>query len=264
MEEEKKGIAKDDAYLPKNFLTVKNLILAIITIATGFNTLFSIITKDKLDIQAKELDNVIKKKEFENNLRFKIYDEVKDVLYDSASKKQDAVRIIISVMLADDSSYRSQMETLLLRNPLADTAVVRNIIKENVAVTTFLAESDSLSKKQTVSPTSTIGSELFRIDVFYLNDVKDAYRIADKVVNQLTQRYPNYDIRKRSLPSSINARKGYRITSNQIRFDENEVGIAQDIQKILIDSKIFSLQNPQLSKVRNETKNYVSVFVRNN
>jgi len=35
MEEKKNDIEKDDAYLPKNFLTVKNRILAIIAIATG-------------------------------------------------------------------------------------------------------------------------------------------------------------------------------------------------------------------------------------
>ena len=118
-------------------------------------------TKDKLDIQAKESDNVIKKKQFENDLRFKIYEEVKDVLYDSEGKRQDAVRIIISVMLADDSSYKSHMEALLLRNPLADKGVVQNIIEENVAVTSFFAESDSL-KQQTMSPTGQNGSEPFR------------------------------------------------------------------------------------------------------
>jgi hypothetical protein len=252
----------------------KNIILAVFAVLTAYNTLVTQWTQAKLDkaqkeldttqskleIQSIALDNVIKKKEFESNLKFKIYDEVKDAVVKKDKQLQDVVVIIVNEMLADDSAFRSKMNKLLLGSPYTDPSVKTDIIKTQVAETEFA------KKTATLVDNAGVTSSQLTIDVFYLEDIpQESMPRADMVIKALQEKYPDARIRKRLLPRSINAQKGYMISSNQIRFKDPQKTLALEIQALITEKKIFQLEQLQLQRVNANmsASNYLSIFVRN-
>ena len=253
---------------------VKNIILAVFAVLTAYNTLVTQWTQARLDKAQKELDttqskleiqsialnNVIKKKEFESNLKFKIYDEVKDAVVKKDKQLQDVVVIIVNEMLADDSAFRSKMNKLLLGSPYTDVTVKTEIIKTQVAETEFAKKTATLADNQGYR------SGQLTIDVFYLEDIlQESLPRTDRVIEALKAKYPDARIRKRLLPRSINAQSGYLINSNQIRFKEPQKPLALEIQALIAEKKIFQLEQLQLQLVmaNMSASNYLSIFVRN-
>ncbi|MCX6252413.1 MAG: hypothetical protein NTX61_16895 [Bacteroidetes bacterium] len=257
-----------------DLFSVKNIILTLLAVLTALNTYRTQVTQNKLDIAQKQLDttqsrlkiqsialdNLLKKKEFESNLRFKIYDEVKEAVIKKDKQLQDVAVVIVNEMLSDDSSFRSNMNKILLGSPFTDTAVRTSILKTQIAESEF-------SKKSSLSGDSLgIDSTKLTIDVFYLQDIlQESVTRAEKVYQELKKKYPDAVIRKRLLPRSINAQSGYRVGSNQIRFKDSQQSLAMEIQILITDKKIFKLEQLQLHPVRSRRSpsNYISIFVRN-
>lgn len=263
---------RNDGWISRLF-TLKNIILAVLMVLTAWNTYRTQITQNKLDIAQKQLDtaqskleiqsitleNLLKKKEFESNLKFKIYEEVKEAVVKRDKQLQDVVVIIVNEMLADDSIFRSKMNNLLLGSPFTDNSIKASIIK------TQIAESEFTKKTMSVERAGGNSKQL-TIDVFYLEDIlQESIPRTDNIVQELKKKFPDAIIRKRLLPRSINAQSGYRIGSNQIRFKVFQEPLAIEIKKLITDKKIFQLEQLQLQPVKANasSSNYISIFVRN-
>jgi hypothetical protein len=256
--------------------TARNIILAVFAVLTAYNTFMTQWTQAKLDKAQKELDtaqskleiqsiaidNFIKKKEFESNLKFKIYDEVKEAVIKKDKQLQDVVVIIVNEMLADDSTFKSKMNKLLLGSPYTDASVKTDIIKTQIAETEFSRMKASMAMMDSTG----MHSRRLTIDVFYLEDIlQESVPRADKIVDELKKKYPAALVRKRLLPRSVNAQSGYLVSSNQIRFMNSQKVLAAEIQGLITEKKIFQLEQLQLHPVRGNTGsvNYIGIYVRN-
>lgn len=224
---------------------------AIIAIIYGF--IFKV-NSDQLDQNEKKLkslqtqmDNELRVKEFDNNLKMTIYKEVKDAIAQKDTALQNATLIVINEMLRDDTVFREKLKTVLFA-----TSNSKKLIATQQKLDQFTVENS----------TQVAG---FRIDVFYLDDIPgEAKPRADKVVSLLQEKYPKYTIRLRLLPKEVNAQSGYRIDANQIRYEKSESQIANEVIKLISVEKIFTHETPALKVISYKTPNYISIFVRNN
>ena len=203
-------------------------------------------TKNLKNLQT-QIDNELRKKEFENNLKLTIYKEVKEAIEQKDSSLQKATLIVINEMLKEDSIFREKLKTVLFSSTNS---------KKLIAVQQKI---DQFSVEQTDTPVKG-----FKIDVFYLDDIPgEAKPRAEQIVALLHGRYPNYIVRLRLLPKEVNAQSGYRIDANQIRFEASESPIANDLLKYITEEKIFKKEQPQMLMTTYKTPNYISIFVRN-
>jgi len=226
-------------------------IFAIITIIYG--GLFKMYS-DRLETQTNNLNNIqtqldikLKKQEFENKLKLTLYEEVKDAIVKDNPMIQGATLLIINEMLKEDSTFREKLKTILFASSNSKDLIA---IQEKI---------DMFSSEQ-----NEMLQNAFKIDVFYLEDIsKESMQKAKIIVSSLKAKYPQYKIRLRLLPKEVNAQIGYRISSNQIRFEPNESNIAKDVLKLISENRILVSELPKLYKVNNKTPGYISVFVKN-
>jgi hypothetical protein len=256
-EEEQKG------GLAGSFLNVKNIILGILTVLTAYNTYRTQVTKDELSIQNQQiennsalLDDAIKQKTFDNDLKFKLYGEVKDALVKADPNVQNVVLLIVNELLADDSLFRLKLQNILLTSAFTDNSVKQTIVEVQKTENQFKNDQADIMVLTKTNTTAYV------IDIFYFQDIPGSKTNSQKIQKQLEAAFPGHSIRVRLLPKSVNAKKGYLIYENQIRYENSEREVAEKIRKTIEDSKILTEQ-PTLQKVRNVTTNYVSVFVRN-
>lgn len=230
-----------------------------IAIVGGLLGLYFSVVKQKLENQATNLANTatrieteLKEREFTNTLKIQMYSEVKDAIAKKDKQLQNAVLLIVNEMLEDDSLFRDKLITILLSSPNTDDSVrVEQQRMEDRAV--------RFRKEET-----QIAENKFTIDVFMLEDLQqEAAPRVDRIIALLTEKFPNYQIRKRILPRSINARSGYRVAQNEIRFEAEEEPIARQVHDIILANHVFQFEQPRLKMITHKTPNYISVFVRN-
>lgn len=237
----------------------KYWVTPVIAIVGGLLGLYFSVVKQELETQAANLESTalrieteLKQKEFNNELKLHMYSEVKDAITRNDKKVQSAVLLIVNELLADDSSFRDKLVDLLEASPFTNDSVKVEIQKIEKKESAFYTEQ------------SPNGGQAFTIDVFYLEDImKEAMPKARQVKKLLETTYPGYKIRLRLLPKSINARSGYRIDANEIRYDAQEKVLAQKCQQLLKAEGIFTNEQPRLREVSSATPNYMSIFVRN-
>lgn len=259
-------------------LNFKNGLLAIITVITAWNTYTTTVTnndlqivqaqldtaKSKLEIQSvilanqsTELETDIRRREFGNNLKFKLYEEVRNAITENEPKIQDAVVLIINEMLADDSAYRAKLSNIILNSRNTAPSVKASIQTTQKLEAVFASE--QVKTFTTVRPSG--GNNRFVIDVFYLEDSKsESLPLAKKVESDLKAKFPENTIRVRMLPKSINARSSYGINTNQIRFEPGEKKFAEEIRLHMLETNTLSQLTAYV--VKNKTPNYLSVFVK--
>jgi len=201
---------------------------------------------------ATRIETELKEREFSNTLKIQMYTEVKDAIAKHDRKLQNAVLLIVNEMLADDSVFRDKLVTILLSSPNTDDSVRVEQQKIEDKTTKFKTEEKQIVENR------------FTIDVFYLEDVKkEAQPRADKIVAILSQRFGDFQIRKRVLPRTINARSGYRISQNEIRYEAEEEPIAREVLNIIRDNNVFQLEQPKMRLITGKTPKYISVYIRN-
>lgn len=261
-----------DKNVPKWILMIRNIVFIVIGILTAWNTYTTEATNAKLDNQTKLLDQTIKQKEFENELRFKVFEEVKNSLSNPEdSIMQEVVRVMVEQILADDTTFQQKMKTVLLACKTTKLSV-REAIKTTENYNIEQKELDqyvqrNVEQKNNADANASVpvaSTEKYRVDVFCLEDIPAESKIrAEKIQKLLKRKYPKYEIRMRMLPISINAREGYRIDSNQIRYEAAESTVANEIYTEIVQAAVFSNEQPKLQLIDNPTPNYISVFVRN-
>lgn len=238
-----------------NILNFQNVVLTAITIASSISAYKNIGIDSKLGVESRELENKIKQKSFENELRFKIYGEVLTVLDTTDGKKQEAVRSMVEIMLKDDSVFKERMLAVMYFDPNTVDSV-----RNKIAI---VRESINQLTDSAVRITPRKGSP-FRVDVFYLEDIPiEAKPRAEKVAQAIKEKNPSYDVRLRVLPKTINDRPGYRISSNQIRCEISERSKAQELLKLIESKNVFQLEQPEINQITYKTPAYISIFIRN-
>ncbi len=206
----------------------------------------------KISNTAESIESELKQKEFNNSLKLQMYNEVKDAILKKDTSLQKAVMLIVNEMLADDSIFRDKLLTLLLASPNTVNSL-RTEQRKNDTITRYFRMEES-----------QISASKFTIDIFYLDDIKtEAKPRAEKIKSILSAKYPDYNVRVRLLPRNINARNGYRISGNEIRYEENEKDIANQALKLIEQNKIFSAEQPKLQLSHQNSPKYISIFVRN-
>lgn len=268
--------------LPDKLVQVKTIVLAVLALLTAWNTYTTQVTQNKLKITEAQLDTAkqkleiqeniltnqklaldteLRQREFGNNLKFKLYEEVRNAISGKDPRVQDAVVLIINEMLADDSLYRGKLSNILLHSNNTAEAVKTSIIDTQKAELQFeVDQRKAFSTSKSTSATRTA----FTIDVFYLEEKSnEAQPHATQIADLLRQHYPDYTIRVRLLPRSVNARSGYGINFNQVRFEQQETSVAKEVIDVIRGSNILSAEPPVGHPVSNVTRNYMSVFVRN-
>ena len=227
-------------------------LFAVIAIIYGF--IFKV-TSDRVDQNTRNLnnlkiqiDNQLRQKEFDNNLKMTIYQEVKEAIKEkNDSALQNATLIVVNEMLKDDSLFKEKLKTVLF----ASTNSKKLIATQQ--------KIDQFSVEQTSTPVNG-----FRIDIFYLDNIlAEAKPRAEKIQRLLQSRFPQYKTRLRLLPKEINAQTGYRIDANQVRFESGEKNIADEVLNAIVREGIFQKEQPIPHLTSNSTPNYISIFVRN-
>ena len=225
------------------------IIIQIITLVFTF-VIFLHFEKPNKELSNSKLkiETEILPREFENNLRLTLYKEVKDAIGQKDTNMQKATLLIINEMLEEDSVFRVKLINILLQSTSS-----QELQQTQENLNNYHKEQISLNPKK------------YTIDVFYLEDnLKETEPLAKAVDSVLRSNCPGYTIRKRLLPKSINAKIGYQIHKNQIRYDigTNEENVAKDIINYIRKSDI--LQNvPDTMAINNNTQNYLSIFIKN-
>ena len=226
-------------------------LFAIVAIIYGF--IFKV-NSDKLDQNTRTLANLqtqvnteLRQKEFDNNLKLTIYKEVKDAIENKDSAIQNATLIVVNEMLKDDTLFREKLKTVLFASSNSG-----KLIATQQKIDQFTAEQKSTP------------DDGFRIDVFYLDDnLGQLKNKAEQVVALLKNINPKYVIRLRLLPKEINAQSGYRVFTNQIRYESKESQIANAVFNAIVENKILKSEQFQLHITSYPTLNYISIFVSN-
>lgn len=232
-------------------------LFAIIAIVYGF--IFKV-NNDQLQQNAAQLDNLSKQienelrvKEFDNNLKMTIYSEVKDAITKKDTALQNATLIVINEMLEDDTLFREKLKTVLFASSNSKQLIA---VQEKI---------DQFSNEQKVVEKTPANASGFKIDVFYLDDImEEAKPRAEKIVSLLKRYYPENTVRLRLLPKEVNAQVGYRISANQIRFEPDEKDIANEVLGVIMQNNVFQNEQPAMQQINYfKSPNYISVFVRN-
>jgi hypothetical protein len=176
-----------------------------------------------------------------------LYREVKEAIGHSDTTMHNATALVINEMLAHDPPFREKLINILIRSTNPSPEQIANQQKLNEFINTEAAPLP----------------ETLTIDIFYLEEfVEKSQPCADLVYTFLQSQYPEYIIRKRLLPTSINAQIGYRIDHDQIRYDADEKRIAEDILQKISRNHYFQNEQPTLKEINNGSHNYVSIFIK--
>lgn len=225
-------------------------IVAIITAIYGmvFGFYFN-----KMDLQEKKLKQVetslntkLREKEFINNLRLTLYQEVKQSMKSQDTNQQKVTLLLIDELLKEDTSFRDKLVTLVLSHTKSPT-----LVKEQEEYMTFNEVEQSIKGR-------------WNISIFWLEDIpSESQPRAIKIADLIRKRYPTINVRVRRLSKMVNSKSGYRISQNLVRAEQSESKLASDIIKLVNNSGI--LENEKLILTNSSTKSFqnFSIFVRN-
>ena len=236
---------------------MENKITSWITIGTGVVALatsiftFNIDSKMKvLEAQQKTLTYVKDSTDFtrDRDFKFKIYQLVVEAIDKKADDtlKQRAAIIVVSEMV-DDKDAKFKLGLLnVIRN------ASRNKYIQNSTSDKIFALEETIKVKSIQS-----GADQWRVDVFYVEGKqKTAEPVAAAVASLLKE--AGYNTTVRLLPDAINRRKGYGITSSQIRYEPNEKDEALKILNHVTEGANVNLDQKQTTST---TSKYISIFI---
>ena len=208
---------------------------------------------NKMDLQEKKLKQVetslntkLREKEFINNLRLTLYQEVKQSMKSQDTNQQKVTLLLIDELLKEDTSFRDKLVTLVLSHTKSPT-----LVKEQEEYMTFNEVEQSIKGR-------------WNISIFWLEDIpSESQPRAIKIADLIRKRYPTINVRVRRLSKMVNSKSGYRISQNLVRAEQSESKLASDIIKLVNNSGI--LENEKLILTNSSTKSFqnFSIFVRN-
>ncbi len=209
----------------------------------------------ELENKQTELKTDILKKEFDNNLKMKIFEEVRRASSTSISlNEQNVVKTMVTDMLADFPLYRDNLLELLQKSAVIDTSIKQQTKK------LLQEESKYQAEQQTIETPPATGK--VRLDIFYVETADaDTRGKANALKSLIDQKLPaRYQTRVRMLPQSVNAQSGYRITGNQLRYEKEEEKYATEILNLPGVNNMLA-SSLTLHQIQYNTPSYISLFI---
>lgn len=239
-----------------------------------FQTLFAVISAGiaivfaiRYETIKKEIENIQASTnlrqdtiEFRDNLRFKIYDQVSSIYTLDSSKRREKIQllsVLVTHLLADDGKFQAAISSVITNSDNTPQRTIDYLLGVQSAKQTF--DNKEFQLKNDIKKT-TNSTKIILIDIFYIEDFNSDGN-AEKQASSFKKSLENsklYTTRIiRLLPTIVNARSGYNIRVNTIRYNEDELDDASNIGKILRDSLSANIS---LSLSHQNTPNYISLF----
>lgn len=225
-------------------------IVAIITAIYGmvFGFYFN-----KMDLQEKKLKQVetslntkLREKEFINNLRLTLYQEVKQSMKTQDTNQQKITLLLIDELLKEDTSFRDKLVTLVLSHTTSPT-----LIKEQQEFMEF-------------DETELMVKDKWNINVYWLEDIpKESLPRAEKIVKLINEKYPTVNVKLKKLSKMVNSKNGYRISQNLVRAETSEYKFATEIINLINGTEILEKEKLIISNANTKTEKMFSIFIRN-
>ncbi|MES2655823.1 MAG: hypothetical protein V4620_09560 [Bacteroidota bacterium] len=198
--------------------------------------------------------------DFERKHRFIIYEKVYSAVESKQDAKIDLAAILVTEMLAGDQFQKELLKVLgSLHSSVSPTTqhLINTTIAQLDTAKKYEDERATQIEKYSAAGTNKTSRKSFLIDVFYLESKGDAQkRIAENYEKLLTKN--GFDARVRKLSDVVNARKGYKIYTNQIRVEsanETEIKLGNEIQNIVKPNTIA------VQQVTQSSPGYISLFL---
>lgn len=228
-------------------------ITPIITIITAIYGLIFGFYFNKIDVQEKKLKQIetevntkIKEKEFINNIRMSLYQEVKDAIKNKDTQLQKVTLILVDELLREDTTFRNKLVTVMLAG-----SETKSLMK---------AQDDLVHARELETNTT----DSWMITVFYLEDIiEESKPRADKIYEMIKNRYPKIMVYLKPLPKIVNSKENYRISQNMIRVNPNNEEFAKRLMNWVNNGNIFPLEKVILTTNGNMDNKTISIFVRN-
>ena len=212
------------------------------------------------EIQLKETETRLKEAESARKLSFDLYQEVKATLEkkEQAPRTEEALRVLIESLAEDPFRYK-------LLAVLAVGSATEGGKKAAAESSTFFRDEAALSTRDavlqaTLAPPASSARSLtnYDVDVFFCADKQSTSEgVARRVVALKT---PNETgrWRLRALPESVNQQPGYRIRSNEVRYNVPEENLQAEIVRERLQSAGVQAT---LRPAAQNTPWYISIFI---
>ncbi|MEO8067601.1 MAG: hypothetical protein ABI599_07915 [Flavobacteriales bacterium] len=215
--------------------------------------------RTNLLISEQSLDQGAKK--FDRDFKFSIIDHVFTAIGSGKPEQISVALAMVKTMLSDDPDTQKELLKAIANTTDATAAdqvqaaaTVQKIVRfDSAQVTTAIAVLDPLK------PTDVgTGDAIRRFDIFFGEGKLKLTELKAKQVLELLQRVePEAQVRVRPLPDVVNARAGYGIKQNEIRYDAGEVREAERLQMELEKGGVRFRLHESFSK----TGAYMSLFI---
>lgn len=185
----------------------------------------------------------------ERDVNLKVYEAVVGALQDSAPRRQEIARSLVYALVRDSGFQQGLIQALRQEAVPAVQRVIERDIAFDDALRQSRAAALTLPRRQGVS----------RIDLFWCEAGGDAARQSmESTRDRLVQAgYSQEGIRVRNLPASVNARPGYQVSGYQVRFEDDERGVGEQLAGVLGKATAASVV---LKQIPAQTPGYVSAF----
>ena len=224
-------------------------------------------------LQVSRFDAQLKQAQAERELNFKIYASIADALESGDPKRVLAVRGIVDAMASDNIKPKF-LEAL-------EPAIVGVYEEEQISAMARSSARSAIEPRPTVDAKSLGGEGEappdpgavneapvapswgdWDFDIFWCaNSGVEAENLANKIRSWLINDGAKGRVRSRVLPNSVNAKSGFRVTGYQIRRSQQEVAMANRIERFILS--IEGLEDLTLVQhvSSQNTPWYLSVFV---
>jgi hypothetical protein len=199
-----------------------------------------------------EFEIELRKREFENDFKFRLFEEVKRAIEKPNEKLIDAVIILIEELLPNDIEFPNKL--------LGIIKFSNNVSESTKRGVQFILQNNDRPLNKVF------------VDIFYLEEGEEAAKTkAQTIALELRSQFDSslYAVKKvpRLLSKSKNNEEKYGIDSNQIRYEttnQKEVDLAKDVLEKLNQDVIGLTKKAVLyPNNRMNTYNYISVFIKN-
>lgn len=192
------------------------------------------------------MNTKLQEKEFVNNLRLTLYQEVKQSMTTKDTNQQKMTLLLVDELLEEDTNFRNKLITLVLSHSKSPT-----LVKEQQEYMGFKENEITFENKWTIS-------------VFWLEDIpQESQPRAEKVANLIRQKYPTVQVKVKKLSKMVNSKKDYRISQNLVRAEQNEMKFAKEITKLINSSNILPLEKLVVNRSITKSHQNFSIFIRN-
>ncbi len=212
------------------------------------------------ETQLKETETRLKEAESARKLTFDLYQEVKAILEkkDRAPRTEEALRVLIEALAEDPFRYK-------LLDVLAVGSATESGKKAAAESSTFFREEAALATRTIEATSSSLvaspsGRSLtnYDIDVFYCAEKRASSEPIARRIASLKEPNETGRWRLRSLPESVNQQPGYRVRSNEVRYNAPDESRQAEILKERLQALGIQVN---LRATAQSTRWYLSIFV---